>query len=142
MAQSSHPFTGQNRPMGAIALHGMRSQGAADARHRPRRRTVVLQVPGNATDVVPRERVPIINQQLAKTGKPKGESVMARQAVLQNTALGERAIPAIDGGEEFQVRVFINSVATRSGEFGPKLIINDMTPHRLYWRQSQWTGKC
>jgi hypothetical protein len=43
--------------MGAIALHGKHSQGAADARHRARRRTVVLQVPGNAADGVPCERL-------------------------------------------------------------------------------------
>jgi hypothetical protein len=43
--------------MGAIVLHGKHSQGAADARHRARRRTVVLQVPGNAADGVPCERL-------------------------------------------------------------------------------------
>ena len=43
--------------MGAIALRGKRSQGAADARHRARRRTIVLQVSGNAGDGVPCERL-------------------------------------------------------------------------------------
>ena len=34
-----------------------RLQGAVAARHRARRRTVVLQVPGNAADTVPCERL-------------------------------------------------------------------------------------
>ncbi len=38
-------------------LAGKRLQGAADARHRARRRTVVLQLPGNAADAGPCERL-------------------------------------------------------------------------------------
>jgi hypothetical protein len=37
--------------------NGKRLQGAVDARHRVRRRTIVLQVPGNAADAVPCERL-------------------------------------------------------------------------------------
>jgi hypothetical protein len=37
--------------------NGKRLQGAVAARRRARRRTVVLQVPGNAADAVPCERL-------------------------------------------------------------------------------------
>ena len=47
----------------------MRLQGAPDARRRARRRTRVLQVPGNAADGVPCERIP---KMLAPTrGQPR-----------------------------------------------------------------------
>jgi len=51
-----------------------RLQGAADARRRARRRTVVLQVPDNKADAVPCERLPISGSafsQRNKRGKPE-----------------------------------------------------------------------
>ena len=39
-----------------------RSQGAADARRRVRRRTFVLQVPDNKTDAVPCERLQVFGK--------------------------------------------------------------------------------
>ena len=43
--------------MSAISLPSKRLQGAADARRRARRRTFVLQVPGNKADAMPCERL-------------------------------------------------------------------------------------
>jgi len=41
----------------------MRLQGAADARRRARRRTLVLQVPDNKADAVPCERLHVFRHQ-------------------------------------------------------------------------------
>ena len=45
-----------------------RSQGAADARRRARRRTFVLQVPDNKADAVPCERLHLICSSMFKKG--------------------------------------------------------------------------
>jgi len=54
-------LTGLQSPMRFKSPNCKRSQGAADARRRVRRRTFVLQVPDNKADAVPCERLPIFS---------------------------------------------------------------------------------
>jgi hypothetical protein len=67
-----YPFTGLERPMSATPPDRKRLQGAVAARRRVRRRPAVLQVPGNAADAVPCERL------CAKMSILK-ESIMAKK---------------------------------------------------------------
>jgi hypothetical protein len=75
-----------------------RLQGAADARRRARRRTVVLQVPDNKADAVPCERLPISGSAFSqyKRGKPEmrgkyGYGIIEGGSGCQETLAGRSA---------------------------------------------------
>ena len=75
-----------------------RLQGAADVRRRVRRRTAVLQVPGNAAGVVPCERLRLHNcksrSTLCKKNRYKKEGKKGADTVFYGPGPGNKKKPA------------------------------------------------